>query len=708
MTRSVAAPAAPRGSAARAMATALLVGIGVTSWWWVLDGSRVGIMLVVAVAVIAVLVATRWLSVRQAAGLLAGWLAATIWAVGAPAGQLLPSARLSIVIRLVGAARQLTTDDGGPLPNHPWPLVLWLLAAGIMWFAGAVLAVSAPSSTPRRIIAFGLLAAPWSAAVAVRHSDRAAWQGAAVLLAGLLWLTGRHLTLRPALTLGVAIAVGSMAISQGIGPRTPWFTRASSSRPAPAFRTLDTELTYGPLSGRRRGATMLQITAAQPALWRMRVLPTFAGAGWRLDALPELPQPAAEPVEVAVQVDGLANDLAVGPGRIDAVQSTGTARPVLGEGWQLRPPPRGGDTYRVRALVVRATQEQLQRAPAPNDPRVRAYLRLSAYPSLTTNYIWPGTVVVPRLGQPPDPQVTAILDESPYGPVAALARRLAAGATSQWELVARVHRYLLDGDRFRYTTNPPHPGPFPLLDFLLRDRAGDCQHFASAAALLLRLAGVPSRVGVGFATGTRQPDGRYNVRDTDAHAWIEVYFHGIGWVAFNPTPPVAQATIPDELNPLAPTPDTIGAGRDRQDGHRGSGWLALGLVLAALIVAGVWTIGRRARRGPVPLGPLLEGVVRRSGGYLQPASTLAELGAELARLVGPTTAALAIQTERVRFAPDPPMPTEHPRIQLARALATDLGPRRALLVLIGPGATRHTLQLPHDRSKLTVVCLLLS
>jgi protein-glutamine gamma-glutamyltransferase len=315
---------------------------------------------------------------------------------------------------------------------------------------------------------------------------------------------------------------------------------------------------------------------------------------------------------------------------------------------------------------------------------------------------------VPRLGQPPDPQVTAILDESPYGPVAALARRLAAGATSQWELVTRVHRYLLDGDRFRYTTNPPHPGPFPLLDFLLRDRAGDCQHFASAAALLLRLAGVPSRVGVGFATGTRQPDGRYNVRDTDAHAWIEVYFHGIGWVAFNPTPPVAQATIPDELNPLAPIADTIGAGRDRQDGHRGSGWLALGLVLAALIVAGVWTIGRRARRGPVPLGPLLEGVVRRSGGYLQPASTLAELGAELARLVGPTTAALAIQTERVRFAPDPPMPTEHPRIQLARALATDLGPRRALLVLIGPGATRHTLQLPHDRSKLTVVCLLLS
>jgi protein-glutamine gamma-glutamyltransferase len=692
MTRPAGAPAAGPGRAAVAIATAVLVGTGAASWWWVLRGSLVGLVLVVAVAAVAVLLAAELLVYRPAAVLLAMWLPAGVWAAGVPAGQLLPHAWPLLLARLAGGMGRLTAlgSASRPIGNDRWPLAAWLLAAGAVWVAGAALAASGPSAR-RRAIAFGVLAAPWVAAVVVRHSDRAAWQGAAVLLAGLLWPAGRRLALRRTVALGVVAALVSVGITQAVGPRAPWFTRASPSSETPAFRILETELTYGPLSG-RRGATMLRIAAAQPALWRMRVLPTFAGAGWHLDTLPELPQPAAEPVEITVQVGRLGNDLAVGPGRIEAVQSTGTATPLWGEAWQLRPLPTGGDTYRVRARVVHASSARLQRAPPPNDPRVHAYLRLSAYPPMTSDYLRPGTVVVPRFGQPPDPQVTAILDESPYGPVAALARRLAAGATSQWELVARVHRYLLDGDRFRYTTDPPRAGPFPLVDFLLRDRAGDCQHFAGAAALLLRLAGVPSRVVVGFATGAPGPDGRYNVRDVDAHAWIEVYFQGIGWVAFNPTPAAAPATIPRHLDPLAPA--TSSSDHDDHAGPQGLDWLTVGAILAALATAGVWVLRQRTRHGPVPLGPLLEGLVRRTGGHVQPSSTLAELALELARLVGPHTAALAAQTEHARFAPDPPAPTPHPRIQLARALANDLGPRRALLALITAAATRQPRQQP--------------
>jgi protein-glutamine gamma-glutamyltransferase len=668
-----------------ATATAVLVSTGAASWSWVLRGSLVGIALMAAVAAVTVLLAAELLAYRLAACLLAVWLTAGVWAAGVSAGQLLPDAWPSLLARLAGSVGRLTAQGSvsGPIGNDPWPLAAWLLLAGAVWVAGAALATSGPLAR-RRAIAFGLLAAPWIAAVAAHQSDRAAWQGAAMLLAGLLWLGDRRGALRRLLALGLVAALVSVATAQAVGPRTPWFTRPS---PSATVRFLaENELTYGPLQGRRSGATLLQVTAAQPALWRMRVLSLFAGPGWRVDSpTPELPQPAAQPVEVKVVVRGLGNDLMVAPGRINAVHAHGTASPVAGEAWQLTPSPRRGDTYQVWASVVHANAEQLQRALPPTDPRLRAYT------SLMPGYEWPSGVVVPLFGQPPDQRVTATLDLTPYGPVAALARQLAAGATSQWEVVARVHHYLLDGGRFRYTTNLPPASPFPLVDFLLRDHAGDCQHFASAAALLLRLAGLPARVVVGFATGVPGPHGRFNVRDTDAHAWIEVYFQGYGWVAFNPTPAAAQANIPRQLDPLAPAA-TSGA-HDDHGGPEGLGWLTVGAILAALAGAGV-SVRRRIHRGPVPLGPPLEGLVRRTDGHVQPSSTLAELGVELTRLVGPQTAALAAQAERARFAPDPAATTPRPRIQLARALASDLGPRHALMVLITPAGTRQARQQP--------------
>jgi hypothetical protein len=169
-----------------AMATAVLVGTGAASWWWVLGGSLVGIALVVAVAAVTVLLAAERLAYRRAAVLLAVGLAAALWAAGVPASQLLPHAWPSLVARLAGGVGRLTALDstGGPIGNQPWPLAAWLLGAGAIWVAGAALAASGPSAR-RRAIAFGLLAAPWIAAVTARHSDQTAWQGAAVLLAGL-------------------------------------------------------------------------------------------------------------------------------------------------------------------------------------------------------------------------------------------------------------------------------------------------------------------------------------------------------------------------------------------------------------------------------------------------------------------------------------------------------------------------------------------
>jgi Transglutaminase-like superfamily len=684
MTLPTAARASRRGEAATATATAVLVAAGAAGWSWLLGRALVGVAplaAVAAVAAVAVLVASGRLSGRLAGGLLALWLPAAVWAAGTPAGQLLPWAWPVLVAQLGRGAQRLTALAGAPTAIQPWLLAVWLLGAGVVWVAGAILA-SGPASVRRRAIAFGVLVAPWIAAVIVgavvaHHNDLAAWQGAAILLAGLLWFVDRRVAVRSAVALGLVAALVSVAVAQAVGPRTRWFNPASPVSSTSSLRFLDTEPTYGPLQGRRSGATMLEVTAAQPALWRMRVLTLFAGPGWRIGYPPgELPQPAAEPIEIQVRVRGLRNDLVVAPGQVDTVHADdkiSQASQASGEAWQLTSPPRHGDTYQVRASVVRATAQQLHDAPAPADPRLQFYTRLT--PGYDAH-----SIDVPLFGQPPDPQVIATLERTPYGSVAALARQLAFGARNQWEVVARVHRYLLDGDRFRYTTNLPEPGLYPLVDFLLHGHAGDCQHFAGAAALLLRLAGVPARVVTGFATGMRQGAVRFEVRDVDAHSWIEVYFQGYGWVAFNPTPAAAQAQIPRQLDPLASATTT-----GRHGGHggpSGPGGLAIDAILVALATAGVCVARRHARLGPVPLGLLLEGLVGHTGGHIQPSSTLAELGVELVRLVGPQTAALAVQAERAQFAPDAAVPVVRPRIQIARALAKDLGPMRMLIVLV--------------------------
>ncbi len=95
-----------------------------------------------------------------------------------------------------------------------------------------------------------------------------------------------------------------------------------------------------------------------------------------------------------------------------------------------------------------------------------------------------------------------------------------------------------DGGGFTYDETPPE-APFgepPLVAFL-KDKRGYCQHFAGAMALMLRFVGVPARVAAGFTSGRWDADRHeWTVTDHNAHTWVEVYFPGRGWLAFDPTP----------------------------------------------------------------------------------------------------------------------------------------------------------------------------
>ena len=135
-----------------------------------------------------------------------------------------------------------------------------------------------------------------------------------------------------------------------------------------------------------------------------------------------------------------------------------------------------------------------------------------------------------------------MLRNSPYLRTWRLAQRLKRGARNPYEFARRIDLYFDRGFRYDERPAPAPPGVPPLEHFLFDSKAGYCQHFSGAMALLLRFGGVPARVATGFSPGGfRRRQGEWVVRDRDAHSWVEAWFDGIGWVTFDPTPTATPA-----------------------------------------------------------------------------------------------------------------------------------------------------------------------
>ncbi len=117
-----------------------------------------------------------------------------------------------------------------------------------------------------------------------------------------------------------------------------------------------------------------------------------------------------------------------------------------------------------------------------------------------------------------------------------LAQKIAAAAENPYDKSVVLESYLRRN--FGYTLNlAGKPGADPLAQFLFVTRAGHCEYFASAMAVMLRTLGIPSREVNGFLPGEfNDIAGDYIVRASDAHSWVEAYFPGSGWITFDPTP----------------------------------------------------------------------------------------------------------------------------------------------------------------------------
>lgn len=226
-----------------------------------------------------------------------------------------------------------------------------------------------------------------------------------------------------------------------------------------------------------------------------------------------------------------------------------------------------------------------------------------------------------------------------------LARRITADAPTRYDKVKAIETWL--AENFRYDIDSPVPpaGRDAVDYFLFDSDVGFCEQFASATAIMLRTLDIPVRVVAGYTPGTRNPfTGYYEIKNSDAHTWVEVWFPSYGWYEFDPTFAVPPAE-PDftENVPLARVIDFLSEkfagvipGLSR-DFIRNALWIAV----AATIGVGIWLALRRrkpprapeiaptsasAAGGPVTRAfRVFEQSLARSGRARSPSETAAEV-----------------------------------------------------------------------------------
>ncbi len=115
-------------------------------------------------------------------------------------------------------------------------------------------------------------------------------------------------------------------------------------------------------------------------------------------------------------------------------------------------------------------------------------------------------------------------------------------------------------ENFFYTLQPPLLGEHAIDEFLFDSRRGFCEHYAAAYVVLMRAAGIPARVVTGYQGGEINPiDGYLTIRQSDAHAWAEIWLEGKGWIRVDPTAAVAPSRIERGIGAALPASDPLPA-----------------------------------------------------------------------------------------------------------------------------------------------------
>jgi transglutaminase-like putative cysteine protease len=363
--------------------------------------------------------------------------------------------------------------------------------------------------------------------------------GAAFLL--VLWTdtrVRRLSTSRPAGVLGIgAIAVIGSLVFAAAAPGYNGESLLPSSGGSVFGRGVSPLVDLGKDLRRPGGAQQFSyVTTSEESLYfRLLTLDEFNGTTWSAgnDRVRELNEPSTmmevpglsdeiltEPTTTTVRVDGMvAPWLPVPFPSVRVVGADGRwLWDVEGLTLSSRLASASGQTYIAQSVLIQPTREQLIAAQPEFPPDVERFLDL------------------------PD-EIPAILTDT--------LAEISAESDSAYDTAFAIQQYLRS-TAFLYSVDAPvddgYDGDgFEVIAKFLEKKSGYCVHFSSAMAILARMAGIPARVSLGYLPGDRVvgADSRlsYTVATDDLHAWPELYFTGVGWVPFEPTP--GRGVVPD-------------------------------------------------------------------------------------------------------------------------------------------------------------------
>lgn len=453
---------------------------------------------------------------------------------------------------------------------------------------------------------------------------------------------------RPARGFVTAAAITVLALIGGLMGQAvaPAFsdTRAAAATLAPVFTTgADPLVRLG--DHLRRGADVPVLTyqtdSEQPVYLRVVTIDDLSGEEWRTAPLEDAPD-GQRSISQFPTPEGLADDVARAVATTTVQDQTASRRwlptpyPAVSiEGlpdtdawaWQPGTLAVGGRTdvaasgeYTVQSLVVEPTDEQLRASDSlPRSPGI-------------------GGLALPS-------------DMPPI--IADTARTVTAEATSDYDRAIAIQDYLRGGE-FRYDEDTPEQAngdgdSFDVIATFLQEKRGYCVHYAAAMAVMARSLDIPARIAVGYQPGSRQivPAGSFEVTSHDLHAWPELYFEGVGWTRFEPTPgrgdvpdysvnqpasaapseaptPTPSASRTAQERPQDDTPAAEAAARGQFPPFIGGILIALG-VLAVLAAPAALRMARRRRRLGSP-------TVGASAVWQELHDTAVDLGVASARL----------------------------------------------------------------------------